>query len=285
MTWRTLKSVSLLALAAVPVLLGGIPQLAWAGAWAQPKGHYYTKLSSIFYRSDEVFDAVGDRQPITIYGSDFRANQGFLYVEYGLLERLTLITQLSGASLESESTIRHNVIRLTTSGIGDIVVGAKYQLVGKPMVLSPLVVLKVPTSYDDDLNPALGTGDADLEFRLLAARSFYPLPVYIGAEAGYRLRGGPFSNQISYSGEIGATPLSRLSVKAYLEDSRTLSGDARLADAGLVQVSEGDFTKLGLITGYRVSGPLWLEVSLESILAGENVSAGHSWGLGISYSY
>ena len=75
----------------------------------------YTKLSSIFYHSDEVFDAAGDRQPTTIYGSDFRANQGFLYLECGLLERLTVINQVSGASLESENNIRHNVLRLTTS--------------------------------------------------------------------------------------------------------------------------------------------------------------------------
>lgn len=285
MTWRTPRKISLLALAAVPVLAAAIPEPSWAGAWAQPKGEYYTKLSSIFYRSDEVFDAVGDRQPITIYGADFRANQGFLYAEYGLLERLTLITQLSGASLESESNIRNNVLRLTTSGLGDVVLGAKYQLVGKPIVLSPFASVKIPTSYDDDVNPALGTGNADVELRLLAARSFHPLPVYIGAEAGYRLRGGPFSNQLSYSGEIGATPLSRLSVKAYLEDSRTLSPNAGLADLGLLQVSEGDFTKLGLITGFRVSRLLWLEVSLESVVAGENVSAGHSWGLGMSYSH
>lgn len=112
MTWH--RKLTLLTLSAAAVL-GGVPQLAWAGAWAQPKGHVYTKLSSIFYHSDEVFDAAGDRQPTTIYGSDFRANQGFLYLEYGLLERLTVITQVSGASLESENNIRHNVLRLTTS--------------------------------------------------------------------------------------------------------------------------------------------------------------------------
>jgi hypothetical protein len=282
MTW--IQKMSLLWLAAAS-LASAIPQPASAGAWAQPKGHLYTKLSSVFYRSDEVFDDAGHRQPTTIYGADFRADQGFLYVEYGLLERLTVITQLSGASLESENNIRHNVLRLTTSGLGDFLVGAKYPLVSKPVVLSSYVNVKIPTNYDDDLNPALGTGDMDVEVRLLAARSFYPLPVYVGAEAGYRLRGGPFSNQIGFSGEIGATPLSRLSIKAYLENSRTLSGNARLAEPGLVQVSEGDFTKLSLITGLRVSGPLWLEASLESVLSGENVSAGHSWGLGISYSY
>ena len=272
-------------LVAILALVGAVPELARAGAWACPKGRSFAKLSTIHYRSDEVFGGTGDREPISIYGSEFRANQGFIYFEYGLLERLTLVTQLNGASLKSESNIRHNVLRLTTNGVGDVVLGAKYQLVSKPIVLSPFVSVKIPTSYDDDLNPALGTGDADGEFRLLAARSFFPLPLYIGAEAGFRVRGGPFSNQISYGGEVGATPLSRLSVKAFLEDGRTLSGNDRLAEPGLVQVSEGDFTKLGLIAGILVSGPLWLEVSLESVVAGENVSAGHSWGLGVSYSY
>ncbi|MCH7702747.1 MAG: PhnD/SsuA/transferrin family substrate-binding protein, partial [Planctomycetes bacterium] len=222
MTWIQKMSLRWLAAAS---LASAIPQPASAGAWAQPKGHLYTKLSSLFYRSDEVFDDAGHRQPTTIYGADFRADQGFLYVEYGLLEHLTVITQLSGASLESENNIRHNVLRLTTSGLGDFLVGAKYQLVSKPIVLSPYVNVKIPTNYDGDLNPALGTGDMDVEVRLLAARSFYPLPVYVGAEAGYRLRGGPFSNQIGFSGEIGATPLSRLSIKAYLEKETGLSVD------------------------------------------------------------
>ena len=285
MAWRTLKKTLLLTLVAAPPLVAAIPKLAWAGAWAQPKGQSYAKLSTVFYRSDEVFDAAGDRQPITLYGSDFRANQGFLYVEYGLLERLTLVTQLSGASLRSESNIRHNILRQTTSGLGDVVLGAKYQLVDAPVVVSPFVSVKIPTSYDADLNPVLGTGDADAELRLLAARSFYPLPVYVGAETGYRVRGGPFSNQIIYTGEIGAAPSRRLSIKAYLEDSRAHGGNARLAEPGLVQVSEGDFTKSGLITGLRVSRQLWLEVSLESVLAGENVGAGSSWGVAMSYSY
>ncbi len=271
-------------LIAVLVVLA-IPRLVSAGAWAQPQGHAYTKLSSIFYRSDEVFDDVGDRQPVTIYGSEFQASQGFLYIEYGLTQYLTLITQLSGSSLRSDSNVRHNVLRLNTSGLGDVVLGAKYELVGEPFVLSPYMSVKIPTSYDDDITPALGTGEADVELRVLAARSFYPLPLYLGTEAGYRVRGGPFSNQISYSGEVGATPSNRLSFKAYLENSKTLSGNARLAEPGLVQVSEGNFTKLGLITGFRARGPLWMEVSLESVLAGENVSAGHAWGLGISYSY
>ena len=223
--------------------------------------------------------------PVTIYGSEFRAIQGFLYIEYGVTRRLTAITQLSGSSLQSESNGRHTGLRLNTSGLGDVVLGAKFQLVGEPIVLSPYLSVKIPTYYDNDLNPALGTGDADVELKVLTARSFHPLPLFIGMEAGYRARDGPFSNQIRFSGEAGATPSSRLSFKAYLEESKTLSGDIRLAEPGLVQVSEGDFTKLGLIAGFRARGPLWMEVALESVLAGKNVSAGHAWGLALSYSH
>ena len=285
MTWCTPQRSFLLSLSAIPVLLGAIPQAAWAGAWAQTKGQYYTKLSSSFYRSDELFNAAGDRQPISVYGSDFRANQAFLYIEYGMLERLTLIGQLSGAALEQESKIRHNLLRLSTSGVGDVVLGAKYQLVTAPIVLSPSLKMKIPTSYDDDLTPALGTGSPDVEFGMLAARSLYPLPLYIGVEAGYRVRGGPFSNQLSSSVEVGLGPVSRLSVKAYLNDSRTLSGNAGLSDSGLVQVSEGDFIKLGVITGLRIVRLLWLELSFDSVVAGEEVGAGYSWGVGLSHSH
>ena len=285
MTWCMSKRSFLLAVAAVPVLLGSTFQAAWAGAWAQPKGQYYTKISSSIYRSDELFNAVGDRQPISIYGSDFKANQGFLYVEYGVLDRLTLIGQLSGAALEQESKIRHNLLRLSTSGVGDLVLGAKYQLVGAPIVFSPSLKVKIPTSYDDDLTPALGTGSSDVELGAMAARSLYPLPLYVGVEAGYRVRGGPFSNQISAGAELGSRPLSRLFIKATLENSRTLNGNVGLSDSGIVQVSDGGFTKLGLITGLRIGRLLWLELSFDSVVAGEEVSAGHSWGVGLSHSH
>jgi hypothetical protein len=58
--------------------------------------------------------------------------------------------------------------------VGDVVLGHKYQLVSRPIVLSPNVNVKIPTTYDDELNPALGTGSMDVELRLLVARSFFP---------------------------------------------------------------------------------------------------------------
>ena len=38
-----------------------VPQ-AHAGAWSQPQGVTYAKVSSIFYVADEIYNDMGDRQ-------------------------------------------------------------------------------------------------------------------------------------------------------------------------------------------------------------------------------
>ena len=95
-----------------------------AGAWSQQKGHYYAKFSGIFYSADEVYNDMGKRQSMGAENDEFTGSQGFLYVEYGLLDRLTLIGQASGGSLASTNRL----VRQRTRGIGDVDIGAKYQL-------------------------------------------------------------------------------------------------------------------------------------------------------------
>ena len=120
-----------------------------AGAWSQPKGHYYAKLSGILYSSDEVFDDMGMRQRMGMDGDSFDGSQGFLYGEYGLADRLTVIGQTNAGVLVSENTL----VRKETTGIGDFDIGAKYQLLNGPVVLSPFLTFKIPTGYDGDYDP------------------------------------------------------------------------------------------------------------------------------------
>ena len=181
----------------------------------------------------------------------------------------------------------NRLVRERTRGIGDVDIGVKYQLTNGPVVLAPYLTVKVPTGYHDDYVPPMGTGDADLEFRLLAARSLYPLPLYVGVESGYRIRGGPYSNQIPYFVEVGWTPHKRVFLKGFAEGKDTRVGSVE--DLGLVggsaTVSEGDFTKIGFNGAYNLAGPVWIDLLLESAIRGENIGAGASWGLGLSYSY
>ena len=263
------------------LMLGAIwPHWAGAGAWSQAKGRYYAKVSGIFYTSDEVFDDMGDRAPAGMDGNKFESDQAFLYLEYGLRERLTLIGKVSGGEL----VVEDDFVKQTTIGIGDLDMGAKYQLTNGPVVLAPYLNFKIPTGYHGDYEPALGTDYTDLELRLLAAHSLYPWPFYLGAETGYRFRGGPYSNQIPYFFEVGATPHKRVFAKAYLEGMDTLTGeDESAGEVGILQVSEGDFTKMGLNVAFKLQGPVWADLLWEGIVSGKNIGAGSSWGLGISY--
>ena len=267
------------ALVVVGLLLGLCAE-AGAGAWSQARGSYYAKLSGIFYRSDEVFNDMGDRAAMGMDDESFAGDQSFLYLEYGLLEQLTLIGQTSAGKLMAENRL----LRKKTRGVGDVDIGVKYQLVNRPLVLSPQIKVKIPTGYHAEYDPALGTGKADLEFRLLAARSLYPWPLYLGAEAGYRFRGGAFSNQVPYFLEVGATPHERFFVKGYVEGAETLSDEPEtLGLVGLAQVSEGDYVKTGLNAACKLTGSLWVDLLWERVVTGENVGAGGSWGVGLAY--
>ena len=260
-----------------------LPQQAQAGAWAQAQGKYYIKLSGISYSAKDHFNAEGDKEPLSPMDDRFNADQVFLYAEYGALNRLTITAQGNWGELVSKNTQGRN----STRGTGDWDIGLKYQSVDAPVVLSPYIGLKLPIVYDDSDNPSLGTGDIDIEAKLLAAKSLHPAPVYIGAELGYRLRGGPFSNQIPYSFEVGVTPHKKLFIKTYLLGTNTLIGDSGFGPAMnsmSTQVSEGDFTKWGLSGAVQLHGPLWLDLLYETIFAGKNIGAGSSFGLGLSIS-
>ena len=256
----------------------------FAGAWSQEKGSLYLKFSGISYSSDEVYNDMGDRQPMGEENDSFDGSQGFLYAEYGLRHRLTVIAQANAGVLVSENRL----VQRETRGIGDVDIGARYQLTDGPVVLSPLVTFKLPTGYHADYDPPFGTGKIDAEVRILAARSLYPLPLYVGLEGGYRMRGGEYSNQVPWFVEVGVTPHPRLFAKAYVEgkDTRVSEDTEDLGVVGgSVQVSEGDFAKAGLNAAWNLQGPFWVDVLAERTISGENIGAGASLGIGVSCSY
>ena len=176
-------------------------------------------------------------------------------------------------------------MRRERTATGDLEVWLKYQSLDHPVVVSPMVGVKAPIGYEDGGDPPVGTGDFDAEARLLLARSLYPLPAYVGLEAGYRARRGPFSNQLSWSAEIGATPRPWLFAKLLAGgiDTRTSGAGADLGVVGAsTQVSEGDFTKAGGNVAVRVIEGVWIDLLHERTVGGENIGAGASWGLGLS---
>ena len=236
---------------------------AEGAAWSQKKGGYYVKVSGIFYSADEQFDGAGNRHSSPL-GESFNSGQAFAYVEYGARDRLTVIGATSLGRLTSEV----GTARFTTTALGDLDIGVKYQLSDGPLVVAPYVKLKIPAGYNEADVPALGTWDIDIEGRILASSSLYPVPVYVGAELGMRLRSGRFSNQVPYVLEVGATPSDRLFLKVVLDGVNTLvgsGGNLAAMNSMSMQVSEGDFTKIG----FNAALKLWIDVSYDTIFRGK----------------
>ena len=82
--------------------------------------------------------------------NQFRARQLLVYGEYGLLDRLTLTGQVGAGRLVSEDSLVERI----TWGLGDVHLGAKYQLTGGRLVLSPQVDVAFPSGYDREYDPA-----------------------------------------------------------------------------------------------------------------------------------
>jgi hypothetical protein len=271
------------ALWVAAIVLWVAPAGVWAGAWSRAAGSYYAKVSGLLYHSEDFFNDMGRRAPMGMDGERFRAGQSFLYLEYGLRDRLTLVSSLSAGRLVSEDQF----VESTTWGVGDVEVGIKYQLSEEVLVVAPQFTLKVPSGYNADFDPSMGTGEIDAEARLLVSRSLYPLPVYFSAELGYRKRGGVYSDQIPYVVEAGITPHQRLFAKIFWSGTDTRRKDESEASGivGLAQVSEGDFLKAGAQLDIGITEFLWFDVLFERIVDGENIGAGTTWGIGLSLAH
>lgn len=265
----------------------GLASTAFAGAWTQKKGGYYFKAGTGYLNSTRDIDANGKQIQ--------KANMGELkdlnystYLEYGLLDRLTLVSSVPYKRLQDTRTLRdlNEVITGTALerrwGFGDMEMRLRWLLAYKPVVASIAVGGKIPLWYEEDPNTRvpLSSKNVDADVRILLGQSLYPAPIYVTGEVGYRIRGGDFSNEGFYALEAGIT-VDRFLFKGYLSGIHTFGTCNPVAEVGLI--ADQNILKLspGLI--YRLTN--WLELSVEMIhiAAGCNTTAGNTFMFGIAF--
>ena len=265
----------------------GLASTAFAGAWTQNKGGYYFKIGAGYLNSTRDIDANGKQIQKANMG-ELRDHNYSTYLEYGLLNRLTLVSSVPYKQLRDTRTLRdlNEVITGTALerrwGFGDMEMRLRWLLVNKPVVASIAVGGKIPLWHDDDPNTRvpLSSKKMDADVRILLGQSLYPAPIYVTGEVGYRIRGGDFSNEAFYALEAGIT-VDRFLFKGYLSGIRTFGTCNPVEEVGLI--ADQNILKLspGLI--YRLTN--WLELSVEMIhiAAGCNTSAGNTFLFGIAF--
>ena len=265
----------------------GLASSAFAGAWTQKKGGYYFKVGTSYLNSTKDIDANGDQVQKANMGELIDLNYS-AYLEYGLQDRLTLVSSVPYKRLKDTRTLRdlNEVITGTALerrwGFGDMEMRLRWLLTNKPVVASIAVGGKIPLWYDDDPNTRvpLSSKKMDADIRLLLGQSLYPAPIYITGEVGYRIRGGASSNEGFYALEAGIT-VDRFLFKGYLSGIRTFGTCNPVEEVGLI----GDQNILKLSPGVICRLTDWLELSVDMIriAAGCNTTAGNTFLFGIAF--
>ena len=262
------------------------PNLIEGGAWTQPRGDAFVKLTWISYEADEFPNdlQMGLRDienPDDVldfaFQSDFESQQAFLYAEYGLRERLTAIV----TGVVGDLAVTQRLETLSTSGIGDLELGLKYQVSRSPVVTASYVRVKLPTGYRKNQSPVMGTGEVDAELGLIGSRAYGR--AFLSLQGGLRLRGGQYSNQIPLFAELGWSTRSTFA-KLYVSDIETLGVLDQLRPEG-TPFLEGHSLSLGAGVSARLRGPLWLEVGWKEVREGENIGRGAAWNAGVIYHH
>lgn len=263
-----------------------LPQQVTGGAWTQSERSYYLKLSGLSFTTTEELDADGESLPRL--GDGELTDFGFsAYLEYGLTDRLTLVASIPYKEVEETRYIggRQNGVAAveSSSGFGDLETRLRWLLKTDPVVLSVALGGKIPAGYDvtTSTRVPLGRGEFDGDVRLLAGRSFYPLPLYTTGELGYRKQGGRFSDEVLFSAEAGYT-IDKLMLKANLSGVRTL-GDCGDASQGGGLIGDQNSFKLspGLIYSVR---PQWqLSLDTISVAHGCNTATGTTFVIGAAF--
>ena len=281
------------------LLLAAAPGRLEAGAWTQPQGGFYSKLAGLSFSSLAYLDTDGERHDRAVDPQEELSDRGLsAYLEYGLLDRLTLVASLPYKSLsftnprESryfealDSTIVRQHPDQTASGLADLELRLRWRLLLDPAVVSLAAGGKFPLGYEvpteiPESYVPLGTGETDGEVRLLVGKSLYPVPGYVTGTLGYRRRGGEYGDELFHGLEAGYS-WNRLLVKGVVEGIQTLGDCGATGEmGGLV----GDQNNLKLSPGliWSINDRLEVSADLFHIAAGCNTAAGTTWALGLAF--
>lgn len=201
-----------------------IPAVAHA-QWPRGEGKGYVQLGVGTATATKGFDV---NRNLGSLGSsnnpeEFSEVAFYAYAEYGLSPEWTLIASTFGKDMQAEN----RTDRFSTRGLSDLTVRLRYSLPQMGgVVISPQIGLKIPTTYDADAAPPLGSGDLDIMGSLQVGISFYPAPAYAGLSLGYKQRGGIPQDELYGHLEAGVFVDSSVLLRARLDFIESTTNDA-----------------------------------------------------------
>ncbi len=272
------------------VLLAALLHLpALAGAWTAKKGEVYLKLSANEFNSSSNFTVTGDVfDPFADFDdrySKFRDRNLQLYIEVGLLDKLTFVGSVTYKELQQRTKLPNLEVGADNSGLADMDLGLRYRLTEGPNVLALALTVKLPWLYESDDNFfELGNGQEDFDVRLLYGRSLGK-GFYGGLEAAYRFRTEEPSDEYRYLAELGWSH-KRFYTRTKLEGIFAVDDFENVSTFGNPLLNPRyDLTSWLLTAGVSLSERWHLEYTYTDTISGKNTANGDNSQIGVVLTF
>ncbi|UCH85559.1 MAG: hypothetical protein JSW50_07700 [Candidatus Latescibacterota bacterium] len=284
-----------------------IAETAFPQAWVKSRGEYFLKLYGAYLYTTQEFDSNGELQDLfeedaSKTDASFRDISFVGYLEYGLTDNLTLVTELPFRIFTSEETVvagpgLMRKVSRTNGGLSDLTVHLRVPILKKSLAWSVQGGIKIPLGYEkvpDNGGPALGTGELDAELTTHAGLSLYPIPAYLSGGVGYRFRGGEFNDEILYDAEAGIT-LGRLFVKLRVEGVENTHNPPDVAGSTIVispregtittiVVGDQNYVKILPTLSFDLNDNAAITAEAFHTVAGNNTLAGTTYAAGLIFT-
>ncbi len=262
-----------------PLLLLFVTHSSFAGPWPRKLGSGFVQLGFSTIGYNKIYDDGGEKAPVF---ADVRDNVLQLFGEVGVTDLLTVGASVPFKFLSvspSQVPLAPTPAKLTTSGIGDIDIRARYNLLNEEgYVVSAGMLLGIPSGDSKKTSGLiLGDGEFNVAPGLLLGRSFYPIPAYASVDFAYDFRGSAFSNEFLYNIEFGYGLLeSKLYFILLLSGKESTSSVPSKAAASAYGLSTNnqEFTAIIPKALYKFSGGWGASLSFATATHGRNIAGG-----------
>ncbi len=261
------------------IIAAGIltPAPAIAGPWTLEAGRTYNKPAINFFSGDSSFGP--DQEGF----ENFEDLNFTYYNETGITDNLSFIASIPIKDISRTDRNAAGVaVTNSTSGVGDIDVGLRYNLSKGPFVVAVQGLFKAPYAYDSDDSLPLGNGQEDFEGRFQLGRGFGKAGYFV-AEAGYRFRSGAPSDEFRYLLEYGIDVGKSVYLRSKLDGILSINNDTPQAQANgnPTLPLAFDLAKLELTAGYKFNKTWAIEFTGTPNLYGDNTLTGTNFQLAL----
>lgn len=171
---------------------------AFAQAWTPAAGKGTVRLDAAFLSADSRVDHLGETIPYDARlegagDTPYTARNFVLSADVGLLDYLAVSASIPLRHVSILDPLEEEITRRSITDLADMHVGVRLSIaepvgLSEPHGLTVGLKLHMPLGYQRNIEPAVGSGQANIDLVAAYGYRFDPIPAEVQAGFGYRMR-------------------------------------------------------------------------------------------------